>query len=1262
MAVPLTAKAGIDTTGFSAGVQEIRNRLTQLNTSLAENRRSLKEAEEEARSLREAQQELAAEMKNNNADEQKRKMQELANSLAQANSRISALKSTENELKSAIIEASGALEVNKQELKAATNEINNLQKAQQQLSVEMKDGGTEEQKKEMQRLSERIEQVKSKIVELKKTETELKIGIKDANKGLEENRRALKETEKEANNLRKAQQDLSSAMKNGGTEEQKRQMQELTDKLAQVNSRIGSLKTAETELRSAVRGANKELDEQYGATEKNATSASKAATATNSFATALKAVVASAATKTLVDWLIGSNAQMEQFVSSFTVMLGDAEKAQKLMSDLTDFAAVTPFELTDVIGSAQMLMNYGIAAEDVITKMTQLGNLAGGNAQKLDRVTIAYGQMLAKGKVTNEEMRQMLEAGVPILQAIADTMGVTTAEVQELASKSKIGIDELNNAIAALTSDGGKFAGMMEKQSQTMLGMASTAKDVVAEIGRDIGDAAFDKLKNKFSETMETIERLEENGTLSEWSEEIGENLATLVEQFLAFSEAAVENKDKILALTAAFVAYKAAVSIAPLINTVTTAFKALTAAMMANPYAIAAAAIAAIAVEVGFLISDLNAAAERVEEFNEKISEINGASAETVSAAQKEADAINQKVSRYDELREKVSRTAAEEAELKDIAAELQGVFGNDVTVVNSLTGEYNNLSDAVADYAEQLIKLAEVESLKEKLTELYKLRDELDAEWDAAYEETQKKSVIQTGLPGLDMMWADAFNSELESINNEYSDRILETEELISQVEEKIKTATADYYETVADATYDFSDANETSTTTLAQSVKTLDECRKSTDELAKSAKTLSSAFSEQEENGSLSTETILSLVDAGYAAALAVDAETGAVKLDAEAYRELAKAKLEAQKVDILASKAEIEAGYISRMSLAAGSGDYKAIERIKEEKDKATAELDAQLMALGAIDIDKVIAGSYGTRTKATAEGLSDEYTRAKKNLKYQFDMGEFGDDEYYNRWYALMREHGISEDSDEWRSVDVARKKYQDKLREDDEKNSAAAQKSKFTDINKAFKDASDERIKQVEKELKVKKDAADEAIAAIDAEIEARRRAKEDDDIQSEIDAVNAQLKYAQLDDFSRMQLERQLRQLYGEQADIAWERDAEARKEAIRSGLSADESAAEREKEKIKEASESVASALDRTANGISATAQQIEAAADALRTVFANLSTGAVSSAPSITNNITTNGGATTNNNTFAIGTENYTADQLVRIIYDALGNPTL
>ncbi len=1233
---------------------------------------------------------------------------------------------------------------------------------------------------------------------------EIRDKLSTLNTSLEENKQALKAAAKEANSLLKEQQKLAEQMKNGGgTDEQKQKMQQLSDKIAQVNAKIGSLRTAEGELKSAVRVANKELEEQTS-------SSAKLTDSSFSLASAIKAVIAATATKTITEWLFGSNAQMEQYLTSFTVMLGDAEKAKNLLDELTSFAATTPLEMTDVISASEMLMNYGIAADEVIEKMTQLGDLSSGNATKLERVTLAYGQMLAKGKVTNEELRQMLEAGVPLLQALADTMGITTAEVQDLASKSKIGIEELDAAIDSLTTDGGQFAGMMEQQSQTFEGMLSNAKDTIAQIGRDIGENAFEELKTALSDILGKVQELEADGTLKRWAGEASEAVANLTSGFIDLTEFVLDNKEAIIALVAAYAtmkgvsailnnvenAQKSLAATAETMKVLNTDLKALPALLAPAGTAIAGigtslkaiittggvalAAIAAIIAEVKY-ISSLFTIDEKVKDLTDRVNELKSSIDVSLVSFDAKARVLEDEVEVYEELRAITDRTAEEEERLKALAGELQNELGDNCEVVNSLTGEYNDLTGAVEEYITTQTNKIRFEAIKERAEEAYKLIAELEGKMEERNEEHLKYMAsndfgfLKTGETYQflnDMDELREAKRKAEAIVKEYEDAVRESFEDVADDSNEMADTVSDNAKSSAEA--------------LGEIDKAAEECQKSTDELVKSTKTLSAAFDEQNENGGLSADTILSLVDAGYAAALAVDAETNAVKLDAEAYRELAQAKLDSQKADLLSERREYENIYNPQIASAFSTGNYELGNRLANELKEKTAPIDAQIMAIDSIDLDSVIAGNSKTKSSTTsASTLPEEYTNAKKTLKYQFDMGVIDGEKYYEEWYKLMQKHGISEDSDEWRSVDVEKKKYNDnqdktaskttskttskdadkvvsetetmmktlstafseqkengtlsastveklielgyeealaidevtgaitlktdKTKElfdeqvktaqtaldNEEKELEASGKStagikakstalknltkdysnvekgiygvetaekSYSDVTKAFKEASDERIKQIDKELEAKKKAANEAIEAIDDEIEARKRAKEDDDIQSEIDSVEAQLKYAQLDEFSRAQLERKLSSLYDEQADVQWERNAQDRKDKINDDLDADEEAAKAEKEAIEEATTTVTNALNDVADGIELSATRISAAAAAMQTIFGGLSTGSAGSTPNITNNITTNGGETTNNNSFTIGTENYTVEQLIRIIFEALGNPTI
>ncbi len=197
-------------------------------------------------------------------------------------------------------------------------------------------------------------------------------------------------------------------------------------------------------------------------------------------AAATGAVIAAvgAVAAVLVGQGIAMNAAAEQTQAAFTTLLGSADKAQSFLDNLRDFAASTPFEFPELADSAKKLLAMGFAADDIIPMMTSIGDAVGalgGRQPEIDRVTMALGQMRAKGKVSAEEMMQLAELGIPAWQMLADSMGLSTAEVMKLAEQGKITAD---TAIPALIGGMNQaFGGAMQAQATTFNGLMSTLTD-----------------------------------------------------------------------------------------------------------------------------------------------------------------------------------------------------------------------------------------------------------------------------------------------------------------------------------------------------------------------------------------------------------------------------------------------------------------------------------------------------------------------------------------------------------------------------------------------------------------------------------------------------------------------------------------------------------------------------------------------------------------------------------------------------------------
>lgn len=183
-----------------------------------------------------------------------------------------------------------------------------------------------------------------------------------------------------------------------------------------------------------------------------------------------------------------ASADLETLKVAFESMTGSAQKAAQIVKDLTDFTARTPFQMEGVGASAKQLLAFGVQSDDLVDTLGLLGDIAAGANVPLTDMAQIFGKARAKGKLMTEELLQLSERGVPIIDTLAERLGVTKQEIFDLASKSKISFDLMVESFEQLTGEGGVFANQMEKQSKTLAGLFSTLKDNVILALAAIGD------------------------------------------------------------------------------------------------------------------------------------------------------------------------------------------------------------------------------------------------------------------------------------------------------------------------------------------------------------------------------------------------------------------------------------------------------------------------------------------------------------------------------------------------------------------------------------------------------------------------------------------------------------------------------------------------------------------------------------------------------------------------------------------------------
>lgn len=186
---------------------------------------------------------------------------------------------------------------------------------------------------------------------------------------------------------------------------------------------------------------------------------------------------------------VRSAAQMEQNRVAFTTLLRSAEKAKRFLAAMEKFAATTPFELPGVLAASKRLLAFGFSAEQVLPILRAVGDSAaalGLGEEGIQRMTLAIGQMQAKGKIQAQEMLQLAEAGVPAWELLAKAIGVDIPTAMKMAEQGQISAAQGIQAIVAGMNT--KFSGMMEAQAQTINGIMSNIRDSVGQTMTAIGD------------------------------------------------------------------------------------------------------------------------------------------------------------------------------------------------------------------------------------------------------------------------------------------------------------------------------------------------------------------------------------------------------------------------------------------------------------------------------------------------------------------------------------------------------------------------------------------------------------------------------------------------------------------------------------------------------------------------------------------------------------------------------------------------------
>lgn len=403
------------------------------------------------------------------------------------------------------------------------------------------------------------------------------------------------------NELTLLKEKYRETVKSGGnTSGMSEQIKAQTDKLREQKDILFGLTQQQAEARLSV----KRLKDEYTAFKKEA---GETVNVNEDIITSFKKVLGTiGGVKVLKDFisdLVNTRGQFQQLEIAFSTMLKNKEKADKLMAELVDIAAKTPFDLQGVASSAKQMIAYGSSAENVGNELVMLGNVAAGVGSQLSEIAYLYGTLRTQGRAYAVDIRQFAGRGIPIYEELAKVLGVTKDEVSGLVKEGKVGFKEVEQAFKNMTGESGIYYNLMQEQSKSLTGQLS-----------NLGDA-WDTMLNKIGKDTQGIASAGISGLkgLIENYETVGKILIGLIATYGTYKTALIVVRIAQDTLTArmelAILVTKAQMIAQKALNTV----------MKANPYVLVATVLAGLVATMWAFHDSTTASEKAQQKFNEE-------------------------------------------------------------------------------------------------------------------------------------------------------------------------------------------------------------------------------------------------------------------------------------------------------------------------------------------------------------------------------------------------------------------------------------------------------------------------------------------------------------------------------------------------------------------------------------------------------------------------------------------------------------------
>ena len=1097
----LTARFSASTAGFTTGTNVLKQKLTELNTSMEQTRQAVKQANSEIKQYEKELNQLRTATNNGSTatTEQKNRMQELRDRIAQTTSSLGTLRTAEQELRG--------------QIRNTNQELNNQQSAVQQIQSAAASMGDV---LKANLASSAIQSAVGKLTSSLKTAADYCYNVGSSfEAGMSQVAAISGATSDELEKLTEKAKALGASTKFTAT-----QVAEAMNYMAMAGWNAEQMLSGIDGVMNLAAASGGDLAQVSDIVTDAITAFGLKAEDVGHFSDVLAAGAANANTN--------------------VAMMGET------FQYCAPIAGAFGFAVEDVVEAIGLMANSGIksstagtALRTLFTKFSDEIKITGKN---LGEVTIqtsnADGSMRSLKNIVTDMRAAFSQLSESEKSSAAESIAGKYA-MTGLLTLMNAGSEDVDKLRSAIENCDGATSDMADTMQNNAAGAVTIMQSALEGLGIAVYDKFGDKLKDEIGNVTDMLSSLTdrvEAGEFDDVFQRITESLDNAAEHAIDFAGNALpgvitgiadiilllaDSHDTVTTSVAAFVTFKSALSISKVAQSAVSSIKLVSAAMKElnateeamnvtasiNPYTAVAAGVAVLATATIAACQAMDDCNERAERLVDKSKDLTDSSQEY----QKKSEGLKDIKTRYEEIKNSTDDTIDKDEALKSLQDELIDQFGSVASGVDLVTGAYdkqiNTLDILMGRYDELSGKQAEqalqdAQNAEKQQTAIVGGVGE-SAVIDFARGYAAENLSTYTGS-NRDFSWKDAvpFLNAVDNVSSSftpsmyfegtYEEKLADMEQLYSAlVDEYIKTGDT-AYSTVA--------------TSVKDQIKQLSEGK------------------QQLDNAVDVYEDVTGHVAVGYHD----NDDYAANSWIYEKYQKPGSSGGQSESDDTQeAPTTETESS--TKGAFGVDWSDYNSVKKyykymqdtgqIEETKYLELIEYFAnKLLDPDSDEWRSATAEIYQARNKPGKDPNEEAYDSDQKYLKWRLDMGYITEAQYYEQ-LAALRDKYLDESSDKWRSATLAIHKYQE-------------QKNK--------------------EKLDTIKDQYDAAVSAIDDRIKQHDRDREDEDTDKKIAEVEKQLEYDRLDDYSRQQLENKKQELLDEKEETQWQREQEDIKDEL--------------------------------------------------------------------------------------------------------------